>query len=73
MYTVICRSTDGLYISYLSKEELEERLEEYYWGDVEIQNKFPNDPNTEYWKKSIIIIKGEIIVPKEVVVTKYEI
>lgn len=65
MYYVIKSGEDGCKVSCLTKEELVNNLNEKYWGDVKYLEKFDtNDPN--YWGESILIIKGEAIVPKSV-------
>jgi hypothetical protein len=68
-YFVLCQSEDGdVSFEKLSREELETRLAEEYWGSQPIFDQ----PPTGYIADSplgILIISGEIVVPepKEVV------
>lgn len=73
-YFVLSSTEDGMTISILNKESLETRLAEKYWGeDIEIFTSAP-DKDPMYWPAGLLIIKGEVIVPKAVeVVTKFEV
>ena len=63
-YFVIVNIDGDTYIDNIPKEELETRLNEGYYGDGSCFEKIDNS-NTNYWKNNILIIKGEIVVPKE--------
>ena len=70
MYYVIGFET----VQEMTKEVLLERIEEDYYGNgTQYQeNALEGDPN--YWGESIMVIKGNIVVPKPVeTVTKYEV
>lgn len=72
-YFVISTGPDGTHVSAISKEELEKRLNEQYWGD---EPRFAElGPRTDFnYGSHIYIIKGETVLPREVsVVTKYEV
>lgn len=74
-YFVIVPSEDGARIYPMDEEELLEKLNEGYWGDMNFAGDLPyenmpngtkkyvNDPN--YWRFTAIIIKGEVVQPKE--------
>lgn len=74
MYYVISASVDGSYIERLTKDQLEEELnDEAYGKDVEFVH--PNDsmPDIESGTWALII-KGEVVVPKAVeVITKLKL
>tara|TARA_R100001594_G_scaffold121248_2_gene157050 strand:- start:338 stop:565 length:228 start_codon:yes stop_codon:yes gene_type:complete len=75
MYFVI-KNTDGdTIVSSMTKEVLEERLNEDWYGtDVKFLNEIPKNNDTNYWGEDILIIKGDIVTPKPVqTVTEYEI
>ncbi len=76
-YFIICSDEDGMDIYQYSREELEELLND---EDHEKTHFFDHVPTsdkgcwTEGPENSILIIKGEIIVPKAVTkVTKFEV
>lgn len=71
-FCVISASPDGVYVDLLSKEILERRLNEDYYGTPIILDAKPenNDPN--YWasdiqadgsKTLLLIIRGKIVKP----------
>ncbi|KKL06202.1 hypothetical protein LCGC14_2598380 [marine sediment metagenome] len=74
-YFVISASGGGTRIEKLTKKELLENFAGHYYGeDVKMACDLPNnDPN--YWGDTdIIIIKGEIVLPKGVkTVTAWEV
>ena len=77
-YFVITSGEDGISISPMSKEELEKGLKEDDWGKVKFLKQIPEIDKGCWYddedEPSILIIKGEIIVPKPVKkVTQYEI
>lgn len=75
-YYVICQSEDGLSISgSLTQEEVLQRIDEKYYGDLPILDKMPEmNGSSNLEKLGIIIIKGSIKVPGiKQVVTKYQI
>jgi hypothetical protein len=73
----IIRNLDGdTHVENISKKALLERLnEEDYGSDVKFLDEIPNDDSdTNYWGEGILIIKGEIVTPKEKhVVTEFDI
>lgn len=78
-YFVLTSGEDGISISMISKKELEKSLKEKDWGDkVKFLDRVP-DIDKGCWgqdedEEAIIIIKGEIVVPKAVKrVTEYEV
>ena len=75
MYFVINCSEDGLYIEGLTKSELTEHLNEKYWGEnVKFSDTIPEASDPNEWGRQTFIIKGTIVVPKEVkTVTQYEV
>ena len=73
-YFVISTSDGDTMIDVLDKETLLKRLEENYWGNMEIISDEIPDSDTNYWGDSIVIIKGEIVTPTPIVtVTKLDI
>jgi hypothetical protein len=73
-YFVIGMSEDGDPFHYImSKEELEEFLEENE-QDFMSEKDLEDHSDSNYWNDSILIIKGEIVIPKPIeVVTKYKL
>ena len=66
-YIVISPSEDGdVSITPMTKNQLLERLAEDYWGDTEILTRVPDNRDPNYWGRCIVIIKGEVIVPRVV-------
>lgn len=73
-YHVISTSEDGVSVYALSKEDLEKRLAEQYWGDKKILNELPSERDPGYWGSCIVIIKGSVVVPQPVkVVEEYRL
>lgn len=74
-YFVISNGDGDTYISMISKEELLIRLNENYWGeDVVFFDEMPSQRDTNYWGEKVLIIKGEVAVPKaKEVITSYDI
>lgn len=72
MYYVISASPDGIYVNQYTKEELEKSLadpDEYGGQNIlPVLSKSDSDPNT--WGNSILIIKGEVVIPKPIQVVK---
>ena len=64
MYLVISVSEDGIRIYHTTKPELEEKLNEEFWGDVEIQTNIPEERDPQYWPSGLWIFKGKTILPK---------
>ena len=75
MYFVITNSDGDTNVTPFTKEALEAAIAENYWGeDVTYLEKIPNPTDTNYWGVSVLIIKGDVVVPKPVeTVIKYEI
>lgn len=73
-YFVISNTDGDTYVQEVSKQELEDNLNEDYYGeDVEFLSKTPHD-DTNYWGEKYLIIKGTVIVPKaKEKVTKFEV
>jgi hypothetical protein len=74
-YFVIKCSEDGdVSFERLDAAELTKRLSQDYYGeDVEWSGSAP-DPDSQYWGKRAVIIKGELVTPKPVdVVKRWEI
>lgn len=70
-YFVVYNSDGDTYVKHVTEEQLTKQLNENYYGR-EVINRIDND-DTNYWD-GMLIIKGEICVPKKVeVVTKYEV
>lgn len=71
-YFILAPSEDGLTVSSpLTKDELQERLKENRYLDVEYMNEDTFDwYNLSFHRRNALIIKGKIITPKpkEVVV-----
>ena len=71
-FFVIYNSDGDTHVSIISEETLIERLEEEYWGNVEILRKLPSNSDTNYWGDAILIIEGKIPEIEQVeIVTKY--
>lgn len=64
-YFVIHNSDGDTYISKLSKEKLEQALNENEFGYSPEFLQTPPDCNTNYWGDSWMIIKGKVIVPTQ--------
>lgn len=63
MYIVVSNSDGDLRFEQVEKEELLERVADNYYGTKEfVMNLKESDPN--YWGDKIMIIKGEVVVPK---------
>jgi len=73
-YFVIRNSEGDTYVESLSREVLQERLSEGYYGsDIDYLSTVP-EMDTNYWGESMLIIKGEIAVPQAVQkVTEYKL
>lgn len=74
-YFIIAQTEDGINISEpLSKEEVLRRVEEKYYGNIPILNRMPLMIDSSLYDNGLIIIKGDIVMPKPVqTVTKYDI
>lgn len=65
IYFVILNSEGDTTVEALEKEELEERLSEGgYYGNIGFIEDMIVDTDTNYWGGKMLIIKGEIAVPK---------
>lgn len=72
-YYVINQTEDSLYIEELSYSDLKNRLNEDYYSPP-FRLNLPEFSDGCFTNAGVIIIKGEIIVPKPVeVVKKYEL
>lgn len=76
-YFIIHNSEDGeVSVHQMDAEELQKKLKEDYWGTgkkfILPNDIFDCDPN--YWGGKLLIIKGEIIVPKaKQTIIEYEV
>ena len=76
MYMVISNGEGDTSVRVFTEEELKHALAVNYWGDVGFVdiNDLKDDPDTNYWCDKILIIKGEIVLPKPIeVVTAYQL
>lgn len=62
-YYIIVNSDGETTVEELSEKTLLERLNEDYYGRGFI-DKIPNNNDTNYWGEEMLIIKGQIAVPK---------
>lgn len=75
-YFVISNSDGDTTVRAISKQQLLKNIEEGDYGENanEILSFIPENTDTNYWGRGVLIIKGTIVVPKaEQVVTKYNI
>ena len=73
MYYIISNSYGDTRVRAITKKELEERINDADEGPIEYLDKIEKS-DTNYWGDGVLIIKGEIIVPKAVeTVTKMEV
>ena len=77
-YFVISNSDGDTTIEHLTKDELIEKLgndeESNHWGAESFVENLSHNDDTNYWGNSILIIKGEIVIPKpKTVVKDYDI
>lgn len=74
MYALIRNTEDGVRVDFLSKEDLEQRLNEGYYGRTKIATKLPDTIDEYFADDTIVILKAELVTPRAVsVVTKYEV
>ncbi len=74
MYAVIRNTEDGVRVDFLSKEDLEQRLNEQYYGRMKISTKLPDTVDEYFADDTLVIVKAELVQPKPVtVITKYEV
>ena len=75
MYYVINVNSDGIYVvDELTKNELEGRLAGKYQGDKVVKLAMPEVKYPNYWSESMIIIKGEVVMPRSIrVVERFEL
>jgi hypothetical protein len=75
-YLVIWTTSDDMFTVHLTEEEILGRLNDPddNWGELRFLDKMP-DKNVEQWPtNSMLIIRGDIVVPKpKQVVTEYEL
>lgn len=56
------------------KEEVTKRIEEKWYGDLPVFNTLPKMQDGYWLERGIVVIKGNIVVPRAItVVTKYEL
>ena len=70
----VIHNTDGdTTVTTFTEGQLTKRLADEYWGPVGFLSKVP-DNDTNHWGENILIIKGEVCVPKAVqTVTEYKV
>jgi hypothetical protein len=70
-YFVIHNSDGDTHVEMITKDELLERLdpENPYYGTIEFLERITKT-DTNYWNDKLLIIKGDITVPKQVLVVK---
>jgi len=75
MYYVVHNSDGDTTIEQMTKEELAQRINDKYWGEgVVFFDGFPAEPDTNYWGRKVLIIKGALVHPKPIkVVTEYQL
>jgi hypothetical protein len=72
-YFVISPGEGDPRIEPLTREELTRRLSEGYYGDVGFMGSLRNK-NINEWGDNIMIIKGEVVIPRPVeVVKRYDV
>lgn len=69
-YFVIRNSDGDTRVDVLSKEELDEHLTpneegEHYYGKSGVLSDVPDNNDTNYWGDNILIIKGQIVGPRQ--------
>ena len=70
MYFLISNSDGDTHVEPLSEKELLKRLNDE--NGIDFLSELPKEMDTNYWGEGVLIIKGEVVVPKEeTVVTKY--
>lgn len=74
-YFIIGMSEDGEPFHYImTKKRLQEFLEENPEQEFMTEEDLKENRDLNYWNDAILIIKGEIVIPKPVeVVTKFEV
>jgi len=76
MYYVIQNSDGDTRVDCITENVLKERLAEQYWGNIGFvdMNQLNKNNDTNYWGENIMIIKGDIVIPKEKsVVIEYDV
>jgi hypothetical protein len=76
MYFLFRGTEDGGQVDWMTREELLERLEQNYWGPIEIVSdpaELPgSDPN--YWGDKALLVEGKTIKPQpKETVTSWEV
>jgi len=74
-YYLIHNSDGDTMVSEIIKDEFLAEVQNGEWGESpEFLDAIPEHRDTNYWKGKMLIIKGEIVAPKEKeVVTKYDL
>lgn len=67
-YFILHSGDDGFSAEMVDEKTLLERLNEDYYGDVEalLTDNFPVNPDPNYWGSRLMIIKGDLVMPKPV-------
>ena len=72
-FTIHCSEDGDVRVHQDSKEELLQKITEHYYGDSEFFSSLQGTDPQE-WGDKLLIIKGEIVVPKpKKIIEKYEI
>lgn len=76
MYVVITCNDDGeICVEGLTKKELEDRLEQKWWGEPKFFDKMPDIKDPTSWESAeLLVLKAELVLPRmKEIITKYEI
>jgi len=72
-YIIIHNLYGDTMVESMDKKTLIERIKENYWGNVDYLSEMP-EPDTNYWGDSVLIIKGEVVIPEPIEkVVEYDI
>ena len=74
-YYTIHNSDGDTRVTRWIKEDLEEAIEEEYWGPVTYLDHPPSSADTNYWGDSVMIIQGSIVKPvaTQIVIDKFKL
>lgn len=62
-YFLISNSDGDTHVEPISEKELLKRLNEE-GNEMDFMSEIPKEHDTNYWGEGVLIIKGEIVVPK---------
>lgn len=65
-FVVIYTGEDGTRVDFLTESVLVARLNENWWGDVNImdENQVAHERDTNCWGEALLILKANVVVPK---------